>query len=93
MKTLKGSRLARCPACGHQGLISKSVPTAAKLRCSACGARALVRQSVGDNPCRWRPKSGEAEAKRTAATEVLARYEPLPAGGDSVGDLWARDAK
>lgn len=72
MKT--GLRLARCPACGHEGGIPRSVNGRSRLRCSACGEKFLARYATGDRPCRWRRPSREATAKRAAAQEIVARY-------------------
>ena len=83
--TLEGSvRIVRCPACEHEGVISKVTPSSARLRCRACGERWLVREATGPHPCRR--KSTAKRAKSAAAKEVLARYGELPE--DTVVDLW-----
>lgn len=81
-------RIVRCPRCQHEGAIAKSVPTTASLKCTACGAGMLVREATGERPCRWKDKPAVKDEKAARAADVLARYAPIPDGGDDLSDLW-----
>lgn len=67
-------RLARCPACGHEGGIPRDVPTTQRLRCSACGEKFLARNAIGERPCPLRRPSRETAVKSAAAREIIERY-------------------
>jgi hypothetical protein len=86
--SLDERRLARCPACGHEGLVPRAISTAARLRCRTCGESALVRECVGEKPCLHRKPSRAAAQKATAARAVLDRLGDHDFD-DPLRDLWA----
>lgn len=80
------ARFVRCPACGHEGVILRSVPLGARLKCSACGTALAVRQAVGPRPARFHQASPQRSARDTAR-EIFQRYGS-PALDDRLDDLW-----
>lgn len=79
-------RIARCPACGHEGAIPKTVDLGAWIRCNACGQRLQVRQAVGPRPARFHTSTKKTVGD-AIAQEVFERYG-APALDDSIDDLW-----
>ena len=70
-------RSIRCPACGHEGEVPRSVPTMARLRCGSCGERSTVGE------CRPRRLS----ERDKLAQAVLARLGPVELD-DDISDMF-----
>lgn len=87
----RGTRIARCPRCGHEGKISRSLRTGRMLRCSSCHAAAPVRACVGPRPTACRSTRSAASVKAAAVREILDRHHGGEWLEDDLHDLWPRN--